>query len=135
MSQPQVYETPEKEKNPGSVTHFEHLKEKGDNAAELGRRPITDIDEGFDPAEVKHTLRRVDWRLIPILAAMYTVSALHRVLVLTIQVSAIDRANLSLARAANKVAMDKDLGLAGTNNRYSIITLAFFIPYIILEIP
>lgn len=45
-----------------------------------------------------------------------------------------DRANLALARAANKGQMNKDLGL-NIGQRYSIATLAFFIPYIILEVP
>lgn len=45
-----------------------------------------------------------------------------------------DRANLSLARAANQNQMVKDLRL-DIGQRYSIATLAFFIPYIILEVP
>jgi hypothetical protein len=45
-----------------------------------------------------------------------------------------DRANLSLARAANNNQMVKDL-LLHIGDRYSIATLAFFIPYIILEVP
>lgn len=45
-----------------------------------------------------------------------------------------DRANLSLARAANGVLMDKQIG-TNLGDRYSIITLLFFIPYIIFEVP
>ncbi|TXT07696.1 uncharacterized protein COLE_04620 [Cutaneotrichosporon oleaginosum] len=66
-------------------------------------------------------MRKVDWRLIPILIAMYTISL-------------IDRTNLATARAANKVKMDREIG-TGSGQRYTIITLTFFIPYIILEIP
>lgn len=44
-----------------------------------------------------------------------------------------DRKNVSLARAANKEAMQKELDL-GTF-RYNIITLLFFPPYIIFELP
>lgn len=63
-----------------------------------------DLDEGFDPAEVKRTLRKVDGRLIPILIAMYFISQC-------------DRSNLGQARAANHQAMQTDLKLNEGNNR------------------
>lgn len=88
-------------------------------------RQWKDVDEGLDPKEVARIVRRVDWRLLPILAAMYTISQ-------------IDRSNLSLARSANNKKMDAELGLdvnGGRNNRYTLITLAFFIPYLVLEVP
>lgn len=79
------------------------------------------IDEGFDPHEVNRTVRKVDMRLIPILSAMYCISL-------------IDRTNLSLARAANKLQMNWDLDLANKDgssigNRYGLATVMFFIPY------
>ncbi|GMK57426.1 hypothetical protein CspeluHIS016_0402600 [Cutaneotrichosporon spelunceum] len=87
----------------------------------------TDIDHGFDPKEVSATVRKVDFRLIPILSALYCISL-------------IDRTNLSLARAANNLQMNYDLQLTnpdGTSygNRYGLATVMFFIPYIILEVP
>lgn len=80
-----------------------------------------DIDHGFDPMEVNQTVRKVDLRLIPILSAMYCISL-------------IDRTNLSLARAANKLQMNVDLHLANADgsshgNRYGLATVMFFIPY------
>lgn len=107
------------------IHHFENQKAL-DSQPHIERRAYltpddVDIDEGFDPEFVKRTMRKVDWRLIPILSLMYLVSA-------------IDRANLSLARAANDKQMDKDLHLS-VGQRYSIVTLLFFIPYIILEVP
>lgn len=81
-----------------------------------------DIDEGFDPLVVKKLIRRCDWRVVPILSAMYYVSL-------------VDRTNLSLARQANHEQMNVDLDLGGTNNHYSIATLVFFVPYIVFEIP
>lgn len=81
---------------------------------------VIDIDEGYDPQFVKATMRKVDWRLIPPLIAMYCISS-------------IDRKNVSLARAANGEAMQRELDL-GTY-RYNIITLVFFPPYIIFELP
>lgn len=62
------------------------------------------LDEGFDPADVKRTLRKVDGRLIPILIAMYFISQC-------------DRSNLGQARAANNQAMQTDLKLNEGNNR------------------
>jgi hypothetical protein len=82
----------------------------------LDTRLWEDIDEGFDPAEVKRTMRKVDWNLIPILSAMYCISL-------------IDRTNLSIARASNQKAMNKDLGL-DKGDRYSIATMIFFVPYV-----
>lgn len=83
-------------------------------ATEAQIAPFVDIDDGFDPVLVRRTMRKVDWRLIPILIAMYTISL-------------IDRTNLSTARAANEVKMDREIGTGG-GQRYTIITLTFFIP-------
>ncbi|GMK56332.1 hypothetical protein CspeluHIS016_0301720 [Cutaneotrichosporon spelunceum] len=107
------------------VSHLE--KTVGDSSDsvkfdESDRKLGVDIDEGFDPAEVKRVVRKVDWRLIPMLILMYAISL-------------IDRTNLSVARTANENRFDKDLGTDGNNNRYSIITVVFFVPYIIFELP
>lgn len=110
------------EKDGAKTDHHEY---KHDNASDEINSDTTmrqDIDEGFDPAEVKKLTRRIDFRLIPVLASMYAISL-------------VDRTNLAIARAANDSQMDKDLGTGGLNNRYSIITLVFFIPYIIFELP
>ncbi|KAJ9475658.1 putative High-affinity nicotinic acid transporter (putative) [Pseudozyma hubeiensis] len=77
-----------------------------------------DINAGFDEAEVKRVRRKVDWRLLPILGALYSIAL-------------IDRTNLSAARIAGAGV---ELRLtAGTN--YSIPLLMFFVPYILLEMP
>lgn len=72
------------------------------------------LDEGFDPADVKRTLRKVDGRLIPILIAMYFISQC-------------DRSNLGQARAANNQAMQTDLKLNEGNNR-CVFPTAFYSP-------
>merc|ERR1711881_586993 len=74
--------------------------------------------QDVDPAFAKRTLRKIDLRLIPILAALYCVSL-------------IDRTNISVARLAG---MAVDLKLT-VGERYSIITLVFFVPYIVFELP
>jgi hypothetical protein len=89
---------------------------------DVEKSTITSIDHGFDPEEVKRVTRKVDRRLIPVLSLMYAISL-------------IDRTNLAIARAANNNQFDKDLGTGSDNDYYSIITLLFFIPYIIFEMP
>jgi hypothetical protein len=102
-----------------------HVETYSDDVNKVGdheeQRHYANIDEGFDPHEIKRIVRKIDYRLIPILSAMYCISL-------------IDRTNLSLARAANSMQMQKDLRL-DIGYRYSIAALVFFIPYIILEIP
>jgi len=66
----------------------------------------------------KKLLRRIDLRLIPPLGFMYATSLM-------------DRTNLPNARVTG---MDRELG-TGIGNRYTIIVMLFFIPYILTEIP
>ncbi|GAA5999144.1 uncharacterized protein JCM10292_001621 [Rhodotorula paludigena] len=72
----------------------------------------------LDPAYERRLVRKIDWRLIPILSALYAISL-------------IDRTNISVART---VGMAVDLELT-VGERYSIITCIFFVPYILFEIP
>lgn len=132
---PAPYLVDEKDNYLEDVKHVEH-----NDVERMSDQPPyavqeVDMDEGFDAQALKKTLRKVDWRVscialnktltpiqvLPVLMAMYTVSQM-------------DRGNLSLARAANNKAMSKDLGLT-IGQRYSVITLAFFPPYIAIEIP
>ncbi|GAA6015269.1 hypothetical protein JCM11491_000993 [Sporobolomyces phaffii] len=76
--------------------------------------PALQVSDEF----AKKTIRKVDMRLLIILSAIYAVSL-------------IDRTNISVARVAG---MAKDLKLT-VGERYSIITLVFFVPYIIFELP
>jgi hypothetical protein len=101
--------------------HIEHAHDHDEKLPDTEGQTWRDIDDGFDVAKLKRTMRKVDRRIIPVLAAMYAISL-------------IDRTNLALARAANNGAMNADLGLH-IGSRYSIITLVFFPPYIIFEIP
>ncbi|CED84101.1 Permease of the major facilitator superfamily [Phaffia rhodozyma] len=71
-----------------------------------------------DPDFLRKTIRKIDLRLLPILGALYSIAL-------------IDRTNISLARVAG---MDVELELT-VGNRYSIVSLMFFVPYIILELP
>ncbi|EME43430.1 hypothetical protein DOTSEDRAFT_54250 [Dothistroma septosporum NZE10] len=71
-----------------------------------------------DDKQTKRIIRRADLRLLPILAALYSFAL-------------IDRTNLANARVAGA---NEDLGLS-VGERYSIVTMMFFIPYVVLELP
>ncbi|KAL2818665.1 major facilitator superfamily domain-containing protein [Aspergillus granulosus] len=65
----------------------------------------------------KRVVRKIDLRLIPIMAILYLLA--H-----------IDRGNIGNAKIEG---MDTDLGLVG--NQYNIASTMFFVPYIIFEVP
>ncbi|KAL9947561.1 hypothetical protein D7B24_006452 [Verticillium nonalfalfae] len=75
-------------------------------------------DHGFTPEEQRKIIRRVDRRLVVIVGLMYCVSLM-------------DRTNLSAAAIAG---MNVELNLI-VQNRYSIASLVFFIPYILFQPP
>ncbi|KAH6913607.1 major facilitator superfamily domain-containing protein [Coprinopsis sp. MPI-PUGE-AT-0042] len=75
-------------------------------------------DAHYDEAYVKRTMRKVDWRILPLLGLLYSIAL-------------IDRTNLGIARIAG---MNEDLGLA-IGERYSIASMVYFPPYIILQLP
>ncbi|KAF8537938.1 major facilitator superfamily domain-containing protein [Trichophaea hybrida] len=90
---------------------LEHVDHAGSSSSDIR-------EAGFDEVYEKKLIHKVDWRLLPMLGALYSVAL-------------IDRINMSNAAVAG---MDKDLELVGTN-RYSIALLIFFIPYFIFELP
>lgn len=79
--------------------------------------PEDEISDEQKRMEAK-VVRKVDWRLIPILGLLYSVAGL-------------DRVNLSNARVAG---MNKDLRF-DIGDRYSIALLVFFITYFLFEMP
>ncbi|KAJ7647692.1 major facilitator superfamily domain-containing protein [Roridomyces roridus] len=66
----------------------------------------------------KTIVRRIDWRLLPILGMLYALAL-------------IDRTNISIARV---VGLDRDLDL-GIGQRFSIVLAVYFIPYTLFQIP
>ncbi|KIW46496.1 uncharacterized protein PV06_02165 [Exophiala oligosperma] len=71
----------------------------------------------YDDKETKRILRKVDYRLLPMLTVLYVLAFL-------------DRGNIGNAKVAG---MNKDLNLTGT--QYNIALTVFFLPYGCLEIP
>ena len=83
---------------------------------------------GLDPADAdfftsypeekrRKVFRKVDFRLVPMLALLYLIC--H-----------IDRANIGNAKIEGMV---EDLGMTGV--QYNIVLSIFFIPYVLLEVP
>ncbi|KAL1959308.1 hypothetical protein VTO42DRAFT_2495 [Malbranchea cinnamomea] len=85
-----------------------HTKEENGNL---------DFLEDVQPRE-KQLMRRIDWRLLPILGTLYAIAL-------------IDRVNISNARIAG---MNEELELY-IGDRYSVALLVFFIPYFFFELP
>ncbi|KAK3060502.1 hypothetical protein LTS18_008402, partial [Coniosporium uncinatum] len=71
-----------------------------------------------EPKETRRILRKIDVRLLPVLACIYAFAL-------------IDRVNLPNARIAG---MDVDLQLS-VSNRYSLVSMMFFVPYVIFQFP
>ncbi|KDR75749.1 hypothetical protein GALMADRAFT_226395 [Galerina marginata CBS 339.88] len=94
----------------GSDLNVEDIEKTGGN--------VEPIDAHYDPAFVKKTLRLVDWRMLPLLGLLYAIAL-------------IDRTNLGIARTAG---MEVQLKLY-IGERYSIASMIYFIPYILLQIP
>ncbi|KAJ5467575.1 hypothetical protein N7475_005327 [Penicillium sp. IBT 31633x] len=76
-----------------------------------------DFYRGFSFERRKAIIKKVDMRLVPMLAALYLVSNL-------------DRSNIGNAKIAG---LNEDLGLSGI--QYNIALSLFFVPYILLEVP
>ncbi|CAK4032134.1 MFS general substrate transporter [Lecanosticta acicola] len=106
------------------IKHVEDIhhdgKENGLNVAaalhdsDIEKHPSTDVDH----KQVQRIVRRIDLRLLPVLATVYSFAL-------------IDRVNLPNARIAG---MDQDLSLS-TGSRYTLVTMIFFIPYVIFQFP
>ena len=71
-----------------------------------------------DEISEKRILRKIDFRLLPLIVALHAISL-------------VDRTNLAVARISG---MDDDLSLE-TGKRVSIVTSTFFIGYILFNIP
>lgn len=99
-------------------THQDQPFEKETKEHVDSRGSTSDHESGLDPEYERQIIRKVDWRLLPILGSLYSVAL-------------IDRTNMSNAAVAG---MTIDLKLY-VGERYSIALLMFFIPYFLFELP
>jgi hypothetical protein len=94
----------------------------------------TDV-EAFAQIEEKKLMRKVDWRLLPILGALYSISLIDRT-----NVSLPVVLPLPLSKALNQISnarvagMERDLALY-IGDRYTIALVLFFPTYALLELP
>ncbi|EAU91672.2 hypothetical protein CC1G_09354 [Coprinopsis cinerea okayama7 len=79
---------------------------------------VESSSQGHDPKWERRTMLWIDFRILPILALVYSFAL-------------IDRINLGAAYAAG---MDVTLDLT-VGARYSIVTCLYFVPYILLQLP
>lgn len=101
-----------------AATDSKHSSELKVDDIEKKEEKAEDIDAHYDPAFVKRTLRMIDWRMLPLLGLLYAVAL-------------IDRTNLGIARTAGmEIQLRLDIG-----ERYSIASMIYFVPYILLQIP
>lgn len=91
---------------------------KADSGSLHKNEHVEDYAYAFSPAEDRAMRCRIDWRLIPALGLMYGASLM-------------DRSNLPNAAIAG---LTKDLGL-NVGYRYSLVTLTFFISYVLFQPP
>lgn len=89
---------------------------------DMSKEQIERVEAGgdmqHDAQYEKRVLRKIDWRLLPILGCLYTIAL-------------VDRSNVAVARISG---MDEDLGL-DQGSRASICLMIFFVGYILFEIP
>jgi sugar phosphate permease len=78
---------------------------------------VSERDIVFSDAETKRLLRKVDYRLLPVLTLLYLMSFL-------------DRSNIGNARVAG---LDVSLGLS--DFQYNMCLTIFFFPYALFEVP
>lgn len=117
----------DKQPSPSAESWENHTKSPLDNPSGGGVdhgidvRAILDsqtTDVLADENAVRRLVRKLDFRLLPCLALTYSFAL-------------IDRVNLPNARIAG---MDDDLALS-VGDRYSIVTMIFFVPYVVFQFP
>ncbi|KAK2799595.1 hypothetical protein FQN50_008433 [Emmonsiellopsis sp. PD_5] len=109
-----------------TTTDSDAGKEVSADQVELAASEAQGPDEAYytacvaalTPAEQKRIIRRIDIRLVTMLGFLYAISLM-------------DRNNTGIAQIAG---MSVDLDMA-TGNRYSIVVLIFFVPYVIFQPP
>ncbi|KAK6371558.1 uncharacterized protein PV06_01409 [Exophiala oligosperma] len=106
-----------------SSEHVDFVKTTPSSSDLHDPKDIVQLESGDSvSAEVRHQekgiMRKVDRRLLPLCGALYAVSL-------------VDRLNLPNARLAG---MDEALGMS-IGNRYSVVTMVFFIGYIVFDFP
>jgi len=101
-----------------SMSSSESKKSASDFKVEDVEREKAPSEANYPPGLEKKTILKADLRMLPLLGFLYAVAL-------------IDRTNLGIARTAG---MEADLKL-NIGDRYSIASMIYFIPYILLQLP
>ncbi|KAJ1333114.1 MFS transporter ACS family allantoate permease [Microdochium nivale] len=94
-----------------ATEHLEHSLRPGLN------RDEAQLLHDLTPQEQARIFRKIDLHLVPMLMLLYLIANL-------------DRANIGNAKIEG---LEKSLRMVGTD--YNVVTMIFFVPYIILEVP
>jgi hypothetical protein len=90
----------------------------------------------IDPEAEKRLLRKLDWRVVPMLWFLYMLAFLDRTNIGTIRSEDLDKLESVLIRVVGNAkiqGMTKDLKMTG--NDYNVALFLFFPSYIIFEVP
>lgn len=96
------------------IEHLSDAEKVSNSSRELEAQQLE-----LDEQESARVLRKVDWRLVPMLALLYLVAF-------------IDRSNIGNAKIAG---MTEDLNMPGNTLKYNTAVTIFFVPYTLLEVP
>ena len=117
----------------GSLPSLEVEALNGLRTVEVGLVPEAIIDTvELETAETKRILRKVDYRLVPLLALLYLWVAkfVLWISLTSSRIAFVDRTNIGNAKIAG---MYDDLNLHGL--QYNVALTVFFPPYALLEVP
>lgn len=87
----------------------------------------------LDEAEANRVLRKVDYRLVPILALLYLVAFIDRSNSMCLAACRRGFANAVVVGNANIAGLSRDLNMHGL--QYNTAVTLFFVPYTLLEVP
>ena len=96
----------------------EHIVDESRLDTDIHLNETIQAEADKDEERVRKIIRKVDFRMVPILGLLYMWAL-------------IDRGNLPNVRIAG---MDKELG-TNKGNRYTLITMIFFVTYILFDYP
>ncbi|KAF2871393.1 major facilitator superfamily domain-containing protein [Massariosphaeria phaeospora] len=96
---------------------IEDVREK--TSSSDAEKEVAVLDAEYDEQEAKRVLKKVDFRLVPLLSLLYLISF-------------IDRSNIGNARIAG---LEDDLKMNKNSLQYNTAVTLFFVPYTLLEIP
>jgi hypothetical protein len=120
------------EEKAADIRSDSHSSNAKDGHVDLAGSPDNIVHE-YDVHETRRIMRKIDYRLIPLLSILYLYARAFEdedtVLICHFRLAYIDRSNIGNARIAG---MYEDLQLQG--DRYNVALTVFFVPYSLFEV-